>query len=717
MDDTPAREFRADVEGLRAVAVGLVVAFHAGFVYSSGGFIGVDVFFVVSGFLITRLLLDERNRTGTISLPGFWSRRSRRLLPAACLTLVGTVVAAQFVLPPLQRRTVTIDGFFSAVFLANFRFSETLGDYFGNQLAQTYPSPFLHYWSLAVEEQFYLVWPVIVLLATRFGGHPRRTLGIVAASLAIASFAIAVRWTPQRPEAAFYLLPSRMCELLAGALLAIAGPALLAAVPASIRAVLGWFGLVGIGVATVTYSEATLFPGYAVLLPVLGTVLLLIAGTGPTARYGPHLLLELRPLQWIGGLSYAIYLWHWPVLVLFQAHDPSRSATQRLIAVAVSVVLAQLSARLVENPIRFARSLIAPPRRGLALGLGLTACSIGVVSIVWATQPTFDSGEVATTVTLAPVSAPPTTASSPAAGPKPTALPPTTEAAPASTLPSSSRLEELEAQMQAILDEAARTTDVPSNLRPSLVEAARDTALVYHEGCMSLGDNSEVLDCRYGALGSTTKYVLFGDSHAAHWFPAMETIATAQGAELVVILKGGCPVADIPSTRVDLAESCPMWRRGAIAKVLDLQPTIVVTSSLSGYTSDEELWQSGLTDVLGQLRPASERLVVVLDTPRHPGSPAICLSDHLRSADNCVTMRADATRVARADAERAAAEATGTEVVDPTPWLCGSATCPVIVGNTLLYRDMDHITTVASAMLAPLLEAALFPSDVRADSS
>lgn len=713
------------------MAVGLVVAFHAGLPYSAGGFIGVDVFFVVSGFLITRLLLAERERTGTISLAGFWSRRARRLLPAACLTLVVTLVAAQFVLPPLQRRAVTLDGLFSAVFLANLRFSETLGDYFGNQLAETYPSPFLHYWSLAVEEQFYLVWPVLVLLAMRVGRHPRRTLAAVATVMATASLALAVWWTPRRPEAAFYLLPARMCELLVGALLAIAGPAVLARTPVAVRSALGWLGLVAIATATVTFSDTTPFPGSAVLMPMLGTAALLVAGSGPGSQLGPHRLLELQPLQWIGARSYAIYLWHWPVLVLFHAYDPTRSPIQRLVAVLASVALAHVSTELVENPVRFARSLVAPARRGLVLGLGLTTCSVAVAGAVWVTQPDLDGGAAASAVTLV-TDAPPTTVgtapattgttepSPPTSAPRGRATPTVAEVrptTPATTTHSSppppddgrSRLDELEAEMQVILDRAASTIEVPSNLRPSLVDAARDTAQVYHDRCISLGDDSEIRDCRYGARDSATRFLLFGDSHAAQWFPAMETIAADRDAELVVLLKGGCPVADVPSTRADLVASCPSWRRAAIARAVELEPDIVVMSSLSGYTSDELLWQSGLTDVLRQLEQAADRLVVILDTPRAAGAPPICLSGQLRSADNCVNQRSEAVHTERAAAERAAAADVDAEIVDPTSWLCGRTVCPVIVGDALMYRDVDHMTTVASRMLTPLLDAALFP--------
>lgn len=705
MEGAGGNGFRADIEGLRALAVGLVVAFHAGIPGLAGGFVGVDVFFVLSGFLITRLLIDERRRSGTVSLPAFWSRRARRLLPAASLTLVVTLVAAQFVLPALQRRSVTIDGLFSAVFLANVRFAESLGDYFGNQLAQTYPSPFLHYWSLAAEEQFYVVWPVIVLLATRRGRRPGRSLALVASLLAIASFAVGVWWTPRRPEAAFYLLPSRMWELLAGGILAIIGSASFSRVPAGARALLGWLGIGGIAVASSTFSESMAFPGYAALLPVLATVALVVAGSGTQAALGPGLLLERRALQWIGGMSYAIYLWHWPVLVLFQARNPEGIWLQRTVAVAVSIGLAYLSTRLVENPIRFARVLVAPASRGLLLGAGLLTCSIGAVGVVWASQPVIEGAEVAAVVTLEPP--PPatfdesvTTTDAPASDP---ALP---SAPPDSVVP---RLEALESSMQVILDEAANTTGVPSNLRPALVDASRDLAAVYREGCMSLNDDPEVRDCRYGQRDGATKVVLFGDSHAAHWFPALDSITSTHGAELIVILKGGCPVAEVPSTRPDLIASCPQWRDDAIERVIDIRPTVVIVSSLAGYTDDEDLWRTGLTAVLERLRPATDRLVVVLDTPRHSVSPPVCLSEQLDRADACVSSRVDVIRLDRAEAERAAAASAGAEVIDPIPWLCGRDVCPVIVGDVLMYRDADHMTTAASSLLAPLLEAALLP--------
>ncbi|MGH9271771.1 MAG: acyltransferase family protein, partial [Ilumatobacteraceae bacterium] len=310
--------FRPDVEGLRALAVVAVLLFHARVAGFDGGFIGVDVFFVLSGFLITRLLLRELAATGTISLKAFWARRARRLLPASCLVLVVTVIAAHWMLPPLDQRTLAVDAAASATFLVNFVFADQLGDYFGAQLAESSPSPLLHFWSLAVEEQFYLVWPALLVAATRRPGQYRRFLLGLVLGIGCVSFALSAWLTDAAPTWAFYTLPTRMGELLAGAAIAVVGTAILLVSPV-FRAVLGWLGVIGITVAVMTYDTSTAFPGLATLLPVLSTVLVIVAGGTGAERHGPICFLRLPPMQWLGRHSYAIYLWHWPALVLAEA--------------------------------------------------------------------------------------------------------------------------------------------------------------------------------------------------------------------------------------------------------------------------------------------------------------------------------------------------------------------------------------------------------------
>ena len=277
-------EFRPDVEGLRALAVVAVVLFHLRLGAFQGGFVGVDVFFVLSGFLITRLLLKELASTGTLSLPGFWARRARRLLPASCLVLVVTLIGGALVLSPLAQRTLAVDAMAAGVFVVNFVFAGRFGDYFAAQLAEAQPSALLHYWSLAVEEQFYLLWPLLLVGLTRRPRQFRRLLLTTILVVAAASLIISIWMTENRPTWAFYLLPSRMVELLAGAALAAAGPAF-RAVNAELRAALGWFGVLGIGVAVMTYDLGTVFPGYMQMLPVLGD------GVGHRRRRG----------EWVGA--------------------------------------------------------------------------------------------------------------------------------------------------------------------------------------------------------------------------------------------------------------------------------------------------------------------------------------------------------------------------------------------------------------------------------
>ena len=295
--------FRSDIEGLRAVAVLAVLLYHARVPGFAGGYVGVDVFFAVSGFLITSILLREGDSTGTIALPAFWARRVRRLLPASMLVVVVTLAVARVALDPLAQRAANHDGLLAAlgvVINTVFAFREV--DYLHGAAA----GPFQHYWSLALEETFYLVWPVVVWAVVRRG---RAVLGVVAGVGAAASFLLCIRWTtsPGAPLA-FFLLPARAWELLVGAVAALGAPRL-----ARLPRAVGWAGLVAVAVAVCGFDDLTLFPGWAAALPVFGTVALLLA------PHGPVRVLGTRALGWWGARSYSIYLWHWPAVVLAEA--------------------------------------------------------------------------------------------------------------------------------------------------------------------------------------------------------------------------------------------------------------------------------------------------------------------------------------------------------------------------------------------------------------
>jgi peptidoglycan/LPS O-acetylase OafA/YrhL len=697
---------RDEIDGLRAIAVLPVILFHAGFDLFSGGFVGVDVFFVLSGFLITRLLLKELASTGTLSLPGFWARRARRLLPASCLVLVATLVAASVALSPLAQHTLGVDAMAAGVFVVNFVFAGRFGDYFAAQLAEAQPSALLHYWSLAVEEQFYLLWPLLLAGLTRRPRQYRRLLIATILVIAVASLIASIWLTEHRPTWAFYLLPARMVELLAGAAIATAGPAFRAVNP-GLRAAFGWFGVVGICVAAMTYDVGTVFPGYMTMLPVLATVLVIVAGGADGSPRGPVLVLRHPIALWIGRHSYAIYLWHWPVLVLVEAEYGPLPLPTRLLLVAVAVGLSAVSLRLVEDPVRHSPWLAKRAARGLALGVAL--CATAVLAGAWmrSIDAPLDSGQLAAAPTLAPQST---------AGPQTTvaaqrSASPSTVSAPTERLAAlpDGDIESLVAANRAVLQQGLAQTDVPSNLRPALRDVGADRAAVYRDDCVAVGRVSELTPCSYGADGSAFTVVLYGDSHAAQWFPALEAIAEERQFELVVMIKGGCPTAAVSIPTATLARTCPIWRDQAMAWIAAEQPELVLVSASAGYPNDDAEWNEGFAATMRRVVPHGQNVVVIGDTPQASDEPSDCLSRNLRRADTCNAARHDVVASSRLALEQAITTGLGATYIDTSDWLCTETACPMMIGDILLYRDATHITTVASEWFRPLLEASLAP--------
>src|SRR5487761_1979555 len=349
---TPAHaERRGDIEGLRAIAVVLVVLFHASIGGFSGGFVGVDVFFVISGFLITGLLLRERQASGTISLSTFYSRRARRLLPAALLVLLVTLGASILLLPPLLIPGVATDTASAALYVSNMGFAMQATDYFAVGQA---PSPILHFWSLGVEEQFYLFWPVLVLIVARGASQPARRVGVALFAIAGTSFVFALWLTSAAQPWAFFSLPARAWELALGGILALAGTRL-RLVPERAAAAAGWIGVALIVLAATVLNETTPFPGYAALLPTVGAALVIVSGARVTAA-GPARLLGTAIPRFLGRISYSLYLWHWPVLVLpAVAAGLPLPLPERVALVVLAVVLAAATNRWVEDPLRRGR--------------------------------------------------------------------------------------------------------------------------------------------------------------------------------------------------------------------------------------------------------------------------------------------------------------------------------------------------------------------------
>jgi hypothetical protein len=285
-------------------------------------------------------------------------------------------------------------------------------------------------------------------------------------------------------------------------------------------------------------------------------------------------------------------------------------------------------------------------------------------------------------------------------------------AASSTTLPAgATKLDRLVAEMQPLLAKGLRAQVVPGNIKPPLRLAADDKARIYNDGCVDQGGDDHLADCRYGNLQSPTTIVLYGDSHAAHWFPAMEKVASDHNVQLVVFTKGGCPDAQVQIIPPgSLTQTCPAWRDKVVQKIQELHPAMVVMSSSYHYPNSDAEWATGIDQIVARLAPLTTDLVILGDNPGASAVPSTCLSQHLRDATFCINRRAKGVKAGRVQAEKTAAAAHGARYIETSDWLCTADACPVMIGDILLFRDANHLSTTASMLLAPLLDAALYPN-------
>jgi len=716
------RPLRADIQGLRAVAIGVVVAYHTG-LRLPGGYIGVDVFFVISGFLITQLLWRELGSHHTVSFSGFYARRARRILPAAVLTIVVTVAASAVVLPRFAAVSVSKDGVASALYVANYRFAAEATNYL---TAHGPVSPLQNFWSLGVEEQFYLVWPALLLglsLAWRArrgrgqhrrGRHRRQAAGprlapavVGLVAVAVGSFVLSFHLTSTDPPWAFFSLGSRAWELAAGGLLALAGPAL-RRVPGHLAAVIGWAGLAAIAYGCWAFTSSTPFPGTAALVPVGGAVAVLAAGATRT-RLGPGRLLGQRPFIVVGALSYTWYLWHWPALVLAPDALGHRLSLPANVAVSVlSLALAAVTTAVIEGPVRTSPWLARVNSRSLAMGLSLSvAGALAAVAVVAALPPTVGTGHTAAVSSLAARHVTTTVAGAPVQGHPRSPDPPDVAQA-----------NELDGQVNGLVSQSVGADEVPDNLQPTLDAASGDLPAPSVDGCFNDFTDTTVHACDYGDVSSPHTVVLFGDSHALMWFPALDNLADQRHWHLVAMAKATCPPLDVPVFSPDLGHwytECDEWKAAALARMRALHPAVVILGFSREYGIDNDhvvvdgpAWMSGLTQMITTLRGLGATVVLMGDVPYPPASVPDCLSAHLSDATAClIPKQYPAYNPGGVPQERGAAEAAGAGYVDTEPWFCTATTCSVIVGNLLVYRDDNHITATYATWLTPAVGAQL----------
>ena len=603
------------IQGLRALAALLVVIFHARLV--PGGFIGVDIFYVISGYLITGLILREIDKTGTLDLQNFYQRRIKRLLPTSVFVLFVTAIVGMFVLPAITRDALGRDLFAAATYISNYLFAWWQNDY---QNLNATPSPFIHYWSLAVEEQFYVVWPIFILFLSRYG--KRAVLYGVAISSAL-SLLLSIYQTQTSPIWAFYSLPTRAWELGVGALLLF--------IPENFwkNRFIPWVGLIGIAVATLKFDENTAFPGINAMLPV-GATALLIGSIAIWPRFFNDLS-NNRLSQWLGAISYPLYLWHWPALVLpSSALGRPLRIRERIFCILLTIILAHFTSKYIEQPIRHKKIagkkiylfFAATTAASLVAGLFITSTASSMITV--------------------------------------------------------------------------KGTDYKFNLIDVMEKPS-----VYGDNCHSNYGEITSGECIYGDKTSKKTIVLYGDSHAAQWFPALEQLAIDRAYKLVSLTKSACPSVDVPRADQGAYKNihCEKWRDYAIDRIRQLRPEAVIMSSFQyfnppkGYPSENKWWKEGQVRLLNSLRGLSDHLIYISDTPRPLRDIPNCLAS--RDLKSCNTTEETPVKIID-----------GFQKIDPNPWLCAQQ-CPAIQDGYVVYRDASHISVVAALALKPKLEAAL----------
>ena len=665
-------ELRPEIQALRALAVLLVVGYHFWPSAVPAGYIGVDVFFAISGFLITSLLLRELERTGRISLPRFWARRVRRLLPAAFSVLLFVVVMTVLFVPLPHWEQWFGEIRASTLYVQNWHVADAAVDYFA---ADDAPSAVLHFWTLSAEEQFYFVWPIVLLVA---GSLVARRSAIVFALIAVTavSFAWSVDQTAGNPAAAYFVTPARAWEFGAGGLLALLSQEERS--PAALRSALSWLGLLAIFVAAFTYSDSTPFPGTAALLPIAGALAVIRAGA-PRARFAPTPALRLPPVQFVGNVSYAVYLWHWPLLILAPFVLGTTPGTPVLVVILMLTILASwLSKILVEDPVREG-SFLTRRRPRWSFGFALFGGAIVLAAAAGGFAHLNERVRADERATRALVASQPACFGAAARDPE-----------------------------QPCANPALRRTVVPTP-----IEARRQP----NAPCTFL--SADKFLCEFGVRRQRANgtVAVIGDSHAGHWRGAVEVVAKARGWYGLAVIQSGCQfsaaVKALPEPR---RSGCVRWRK-RVLRWLEAHPEVkaIFQSQVAGgtnvITSRRDKFAAavdGYVAMWSALPNSVEHVVVLRDTPSMRGSTAACVQEALdkrRRLDvACAVPRASA--VERDPLFFAASRATGPAVhaVDLTDHFCDAKDCYPVVGGALVHKDVGHLTGIFSSTLGPYLQ-------------
>lgn len=677
------RSFRTDIQALRAVAVVLVVLNHLWPTRVTGGYVGVDVFFVISGFLITSHLFKELAATGRIRLTAFYSRRIRRLLPAAFLVLAVSLVASMIWLPFSRWVDTAHEVVASALYAENWVLAAKSVDYSASTSSATVAQ---HYWSLSVEEQFYLCWPLLLLVlsavAKRRGKDLVRALLAGLLAVTVLGLLASVLTTAFSPNQAYFVTPVRAWEFGAGALVALAAGRL--RLPPLRAKAAGLAGFVLIGYSALAFSEATEFPGWVAVIPVLGTVLVILAGNDnrtPVLRG----LISWSPLQYLGNISYSLYLWHWPLIVLapFAFGRPLSTMDKGLIIVA-ALLLAGLTKALVEDRGQSSKFLTRSSGRTFAAMVACMALLAGLAVVQLQA-----SGQQAAAAERAAAAA----ASSPCHGPK-------------ALSPGADCQDRFGPSAAPVMGKANQYWNFPPECDAASNELMAGSKKTYRR-----------CDFSGGRSGADVVW-LVGDSHAQQWQAAVIAAAKERHWIVKTAMLGGCPVADIEFKGYDgskdrgSAKTCMDWTKALTNAVAADRPAAVLTSMFARkQTADDgsgksnaEQFAIGLDSTWRRWTDAGTQVYVLADPPLNQAvRPPDCTNLHASEPAKCAVDRAIAQPRDPLTLAARGSKNPGVRLVDFTDFFCDAKKCYTVVGGVNVYFDANHLNREYSELLAPAL--------------
>jgi peptidoglycan/LPS O-acetylase OafA/YrhL len=668
-------QIRPDIQALRALAVSLVLVYHLWPGRLTGGYVGVDVFFVISGFLITTHLLT-RSAGGARGLLDFWARRVRRLLPASLLVLTVTLLATRLVAPDTLWESTASQVRAAATYSLNWQLAKNSVDYLA---AQSAPTPVIHFWSLSVEEQFYAGWPLLLLLLASVSAR-RRVVAIGIGLVCAVSFAYSVYYTSVEPARAYFVTPTRIWELAAGGLLAALAPK----ARKQFSHVVAGAGLAGIAVAAVWFSASTPFPGWAAALPVLATVALIWARPSWP-------VLSARPVQWLGDISYSLYLWHWPLIVLVPFVSGGHLGwIDKSTIVVVSLALAGLTKRFVEDRFR-------KPRGQARLGRPFVLAAAGMAAVV-----AVASGQIVEVHSR--------------------------EATARQALSASlSNRGSCFGAAAMVSGSGCTRATVSGTLVPAPIEAAKDLGPVWYprpgpHDCFADPPSFTSVNCTFGPASAAVRVALVGNSHAGEWSAAVLAVAKSHGWQVTTFLASQCALSSVlqhfPTTAVDHA--CYRWVQRTVNAVTSghydlvvMADRISVTALGEDYPGSLPVYQRGYEAVLRRLVAAREPVVGIRDTPAPVTLIPNCLAEHTTDYLRCEGTRAKwLPPDPMIDAVKSV-DSPAVHLANLTNYLCGPIRCPAAIGGVPVYFDGSHMTATYARTLAPYLRpfltAALSP--------